>query len=68
MRPAVGDRITIDIQPDDPVELVNHRHAVIVAIERTADGPRYVIGHPPAPRRFGPFPASRFVLGWVVAR
>lgn len=68
MRLSVGDRVTVTTHLDDPVELIQHRHAVIIAVEPAADGRQYMIGHPPAPRRFGPYPEDRLVLGWVVAR
>jgi hypothetical protein len=68
MRLSVGDRVTVTTQPEDPVELIQHRHAVIVAVEPAADGPQYMVGHPPARRRFGPYPEGRLTPGWVVAR
>jgi hypothetical protein len=60
----VGDHVTVETSALDPVEISVHRHAVIVSVE--ADG--YMVGHPPAGRRFGPFPETRLTRGWETAR
>lgn len=62
----VGDRVTVRFgRYDDPlpldIEMILHPHAVIVAVE---PGPSYVVGHPPAAGRHGPYTADRLMPGW----
>lgn len=59
---AVGDQVTVRTTLTDPVELFHHSHAVITAV--TDEG--YIVGHPPAQRRYGPYPESRFIRGWGI--
>ncbi|MEU7904088.1 hypothetical protein [Actinoplanes sp. NPDC049118] len=61
---AIGDRVKVQTSVDDPIEIDVHRHAVILDVEDAPGGPRYVVGHPPAGRRFGPYPAARLTRGW----
>ncbi|GID94681.1 hypothetical protein ACFQFC_13560 [Amorphoplanes digitatis] len=65
---AVGDRVTVQTANFDPVELTVHSHAVVTDIEDDPGGPRYLVGHPPADRRYGPYPAARLTRGWEAGR
>ncbi|MET8150145.1 hypothetical protein ACIBSW_08495 [Actinoplanes sp. NPDC049668] len=60
---AVGDRVTVRIRDRDPIELTVHRHAVIPDVAFGPGGDRSVVGHPPAARRYGPYPADRLARG-----
>jgi len=62
---AVGDRVTVQTSNFDPVEITVHSHAVVLDV---VDGAGYVVGHPPAVRRYGPYPAARLTRGWLAAR
>lgn len=55
-----GDRVTVVTTPSDPIEITVHSHAVITGVEPGG----YIVGHPPAVRRFGPYPAARLRRGW----
>jgi hypothetical protein len=65
---VVGDRVTVRTSVLDPVELTLHSHAVITDLEDHADGTRYLVGHPPAGRRYGPYAAARLARGWANGR
>jgi len=62
---AVGDRVTVKPEPTDPVEITVHSHAVVVSVHDGPVGRFYEVGHPPAIRRYGPYPADRLTAGWV---
>jgi hypothetical protein len=65
---AVGDLVTVWTYDRDPIEITVHTHAVITDLEDHPDGTRYLVGHPPARRRFGPYSAARLVRGWGNSR
>lgn len=64
----VGDHVTVTVSPLDPVEITVHTHAIVTQVEDGPDGTLYVVGHPPAQRRYGPYPAHRLLAGWVKSR
>lgn len=61
---AIGHHVTVLTAPDDPIEITVHASAVITGV--AADG--YLVGHPPATRRYGPYAADRLRAGWCNER
>jgi hypothetical protein len=60
---AVGDRVTVNPAPTDPIEICEHRHALVTDV----DGDVYTVGHPhTSDRRYGPYPAQRLTPGWGI--
>lgn len=61
----VGDRVTVTPDPDDPLEIHYHRHAVVAEVVNGSGEPGYIVGHPgPCGRRFGPYPQASLAAGW----
>lgn len=70
MQISIGDRVTVATSYADHAQITAHPHAIVTGVERERhpDGDRYYVGHPPDPRRWGPYPAARLTPGWVTSR
>ena len=61
----VGDLVTVQTAPTDPIPICLQPHARVVAVVRSDDEPLYVVDHPgQSPDRFGPYANSRVAKGW----